>query len=265
MACRKCEGRGFYYERGEGVRLCSCVEDLCRCEGRKPYQYFDDRTEAAWCSCRPYRLAMGRTGQFFEASNVPAKYRGCFLEDFRERTSDDAPIPGAVELKGLVGSLLDRCGAGDSAARGLLLWGVPGSGKTMLCCIALNELMLRCARPGKFLDLSFGYFQTLRGSYNRESRDYGQSTQIIEALTDVPFLVIDDFGLAKDTEWAQEMLYNLVDARYQEERVTLVTANKNVEEFRELAGGRIYSRFMEMFHIVHVQAPDYRMSLARTF
>jgi len=208
---------------------------------------------------------MRTTERIFGASGVPARYRGCFLEDFREQAPDGASIPGSRKLKGLVGSLLDRCGAGDSSVRGLLLWGIPGNGKTMLCCIALNELMLRCAMPGRFLDLSFEYFQKLRGSYNRESRDYGRSTQIIEALIEVPFLVIDDFGIQKNTEWEQEMLYNLVDARYQEERVTLVTTNRNVEDLRELADGRIYSRFLEMFHIVHVQAPDYRTSLERAF
>lgn len=268
MACQKCEDRGFYYDRNpekRRLKLCSCVEQKCRCGGRKPYQYFDDRLEARWCPCRPYRLALRSAERIFSESGVPMKYRGCLLDDFKEQAPDGTGISGAHELKGLVGSLLDRCQNGESAARGLLLWGVPGNGKTMLCCIGLNELMLRSGKPGKFLDLSLEYFQKLRGSYSKESGNYGRSTEIIEELIEVPFLVIDDFGVQRDTDWEQEMLYNLVDARYQEERVTLVTTNKNIDDFRELADGRIYSRFLEMFHIVHVQSPDYRTFFERVF
>jgi DNA replication protein DnaC len=49
-----------------------------------------------------------------------------------------------------------------------------------------------------------------------------------------------------------------VDARYAEQRLTFVTTNKNIDEIKRLAGGRIYSRFLEMCHLIHVQAPDYR-------
>ncbi|MDP6779335.1 MAG: hypothetical protein QGI83_21455, partial [Candidatus Latescibacteria bacterium] len=55
-----------------------------------------------------------------------------------------------------------------------------------------------------------------------------------------------------------EMLYNLVDARYADQRLTFVTTNKSLEDVKDLAEGRIYSRFLEMCYIIHVQAPDYR-------
>ena len=81
---------------------------------------------------------------------------------------------------------------------------------------------------------------------------------ILEALGNVPFLVIDDLGVQRDTDWEVEMLYNLVDARYTGQLLTFVTTNKNVEELKGLADGRIYSRFLEMCYIIHVQGSDYR-------
>ena len=55
-----------------------------------------------------------------------------------------------------------------------------------------------------------------------------------------------------------ETLYNLVDARYSERKLTLITTNKDVNEIKNLAGGRIYSRFLEMCTIIHMTAADYR-------
>ena len=87
----------------------------------------------------------------------------------------------------------------------------------------------------------------------------------MEQLSSVPFLVIDDFGVQRDTEWEVEMLYNLIDARYADQRLTIITTNRNIEEVRDLADGRIYSRFLEMCHIIHVQAPDYREQFKREY
>ena len=264
MGCQKCDNLGYYYDRevyagqhGE-LKLCSCVLKSCKCEGKRPYQYFDNRSEVQWCPCGPYRLRLKKVAQFFAASDVPQKYRWKFLIDFEEKAPDGTPLPGAPQLKQRVSSL---CDAGETG-RGFLVWGSPGNGKTLLSCIALNELILRYAKPGRFLDLSFKYFQKLRSTYNEESGVYGRTWEILEELSTIPFLVMDDFGVQRNTPWELEMLYNLVDTRYEEERVTMVTTNKDIGEIENLADGRIFSRLTEMCLMLHVEAPDYRIHLA---
>ena len=81
---------------------------------------------------------------------------------------------------------------------------------------------------------------------------------MIEVLSNVPYLVIDDFGVQRNTEWEMEILYNLIDARYANRRLTFVTTNQKADELKELAQGRIYSRFLEMCHIIHVDGYDFR-------
>ena len=61
------------------------------------------------------------------------------------------------------------------------------------------------------------------------------------------------------TEWEAEMLYDLVDARYAEERLTLVTTNKPLAEVQQLSDGRIHSRLVEMCYTVDMDGDDYRM------
>ena len=264
MACQRCDDRGFYYDRNVlpglvgKLSLCTCVEQSCRCGSLAPYQYFDEAGEFHWCPCRKHRLGMHSTERLLARANVPKKYQWRFLDDFREKGPDNRAIKDAKRLKGYIGSLLD-CLKNGQRSRGYVFWGEPGNGKTMLACIALNELILWSGKPGLYIDLSFEYFQRLRSTYNEESEMHGRAAEIIEELSSVPFLVIDDFGVQRNTEWEKEMLYNLVDRRYADERLTFITTNKSIDEVRQLSDGRIYSRLVEMCHVVHVTAPDYRL------
>ena len=264
MKCRRCEDRGFYYDRSQPAQesrtlsLCDCVQRTCKCDGDAPYQYFDEAGQPHWCPCRKYRLDMRKTERLLAQTNIPKKFQWRFLPDFRERGPDNRLIKDAKRLKGYVSSLLD-CLKNGQRARGYFFWGEPGNGKTLLACIALNELILWSGKQGQYIDLSFEYFQRLRSSFNQESEFHGRTAQIIEELSSVPYLVIDDFGVQRNTEWEKEMLYNLIDTRYAEERLTLITTNKNIDEVKELSAGRIYSRLLEMCHVVQVTAPDYRV------
>ena len=74
----------------------------------------------------------------------------------------------------------------------------------------------------------------------------------------MPYLVLDDFGVQRGSEWEMEVLYDLVDARYGDEGFTIVTTNQPLEEIRQLSGGRIYSRLAEMCYTVELAGGDYR-------
>ncbi len=259
--CARCEGVGLYYDRTVEVgrfgqlRLCACVESLCRCTGRTPYQYWDEDSRRRPCPCGPYRRRLADTNALFHQAEVPERYRWKFQDDFHRVAEDGTPIPQAdpvmVELAGLIE-------VRQVPVRGYLLHGAPGSGKTLLGCIMLNELMLRWCRAGRFLNLSRKYFERLRDTYSEDSEHYGQTWQIMQELSAMPFLMLDDLGIQRNTEWELEMLYNLVDARYSDERFTIITTNKPLEEIKEIAQGRIYSRLIEMCKTVEMGSVDYR-------
>ncbi len=264
--CNGCDYLGFYYKpSAEGkLKLCSCVEKLCKCGGVKPYQYFDEDMRPKWCVCGHYRMEMARRERLIENSGVPTKFRWKFFEDFKDIGSKGKTLQEAQKLRGYISTAIDLEGK-EGPKKGFFFWGTVGNGKTLLGCIALNELILRSGKPGKFVDLSFSYFQKLRSSYSEESGFYGQTFQIIEELGSIPFLVIDDFGVQRNTPWELEMLYNLIDARYKEEKFSIITTNEDINEIKQLFEGRIYSRLLEMCHIVHVTLPDYRLNFEKLF
>ena len=263
--CSKCRGVGLYYDpiveagRYGELRPCECVSVKCCCGGTAPYRYWDDDSRHQWCPCRPYRRKMTKTNRLFYQANIPERYKWKFVDDFRMAAPDGMPIDLAATVYLRIHQ--DLIDASAEPKRGYLLHGNPGTGKTLMGCIALNELMLRWTKPGRFLKLSLNYFQKLRDSYKPDNVYYGQTGTILEELCNMPYLVIDDFGVEQGTDWQQEVLYDLVDARYGDQRFTVVTTNQPLDELKNLAKGRIYSRLVEMCQLIPMDGPDYRMHL----
>ncbi len=267
---------GYYYDprvtaglHGD-IKLSPRVERHCQCGGRPPYQIFQRQdAEPAWCPCRRYRLRTHEINRLIGNSGIPGPFRYKFLDDFYEKY-EGKPIGGANQLKRHLGNLIDKArtrnasrepGARADAPlsmRGYFLSGRPGVGKTYFSYVALNELIFHSGRPGKFISLSKAFFQTLRFAFDENSPMHGKSEAFLRTLGNVPFLVIDDFGVQRNTEWEVEMLYNLVDTRYAHRRFTIVTTNQDIESVKDLADGRLYSRFIEMCYIIRIQGTDFR-------
>lgn len=260
--CKACGSSGITFNRtietgslGE-LALCGCVEKRCTCGGVEPFQIFDEQGNHSWCPCRTARLKLIAIKKAFKESQIPTKYKWKFREDFKIES------PVANKIIGFVDTIRDK-EPEEKWKVGFYLWGPAGSGKTLLASIFLQELIMKYALPGRFIDLSRQFFQRLKRSYDNADELYGTGGQILDELINVPFLVIDDFGVQRNTEWESEMLYTLIDSRYAEERVTIVTSNADIKKYKPVAEGRVYSRILEMCKIVHVDLPDYRESLSQ--
>jgi len=261
--CRICGNSDIIYDRtievgrtGE-LKLCGHIEKLCTCGGIPPFQIFDENGKPGWCICRSARLKLTAVKKAFREAELPKKYLWKFIEDF-ETVSDKAR-----RLIGLVSSIRDLA-PDHTWKQGYYFWGPAGTGKTLLACIMLQELMLKYGLPGRYADLSRQLFQRLKDSYNITDENYGESGRIMDELIDTPFLVIDDFGVQRNTEWESEMLYNLIDSRYSAERPTIITANQSIDNYKEIAHGRVYSRIQEMCKIVYFDLDDYRAHMKQT-
>jgi len=261
--CRLCGSTGIIYDRtiiagihGE-LRICDCIEKKCGCSGIEPYQVFDEKGNHSWCPCRSARLRLTAAKKAFKESQLPPKYRWKFIEDFV--IVNDI----AQKLIGTVTTVIRDTQPRLETMKGYYFWGNAGSGKTLLACIILQELMLKYAVGGRFVDLSRQFFQRLKRSYDSTDELYGSGGQILDELIEIPFLVIDDFGVQRNTEWESEMLYNLIDSRYEMEHLTIITSNQHINEFSEIAHGRIHSRIKEMCAIMKVDLPDYRDKFLR--
>jgi DNA replication protein DnaC len=76
-----------------------------------------------------------------------------------------------------------------------------------------------------------------------------------------PLLVIDDLSAERKTEYMQEIVFNVIDARYRAGLPLIVTTNLTREELlhpADLTYQRIYSRLFEMCTPIEVSGKDRR-------
>jgi DNA replication protein DnaC len=95
----------------------------------------------------------------------------------------------------------------------------------------------------------------------------GQSPdRIREELVSADLLVLDDLGTEKITHWTREILFDILDRRFEGKRPTVITSNLDLAELeRRLTtepgdpyGERIASRIAGSCVVLEVKAADYR-------
>ncbi|HEY1405610.1 MAG TPA: AFG1/ZapE family ATPase, partial [Spirochaetota bacterium] len=226
-----------------------CVAPSCKCGGKEPYYYADDG-KVKECSCRDLRIKINKIAVLYGKSGIDRKYRWRFLNEFNCVTKQ------AEKAKSHAYDIITKF---PDIEKGLFLWGNPGTGKTLLSTIILTEIITRTGIEGRFMKISRSFFDRLRATFSESSEHYGMASEIEREIANIDILVIDDFGVQRNTAWEQETLYNLVDARYEAEKFTIFTSNLDPDKaMRDLFEGRILSRIKEMCRIVELTGPDQR-------
>lgn len=73
------------------------------------------------------------------------------------------------------------------------------------------------------------------------------------------FLVLDDIGVEKPSEWVLETIYGLLNFRYENELPTILTSNLSLGELSAKLGERIASRLAEMCEVLELKGEDKRL------
>lgn len=138
------------------------------------------------------------------------------------------------------------------SGKGLLLFGEVGTGKTFTAACIANALIDRGVSCLVTNFTTIG--NTLMGMYDGK-QDY------LDSLNRVSLLVIDDLGVERKSEYMQETVYNVVDARCRSGLPMIVTTNLTSEELKNAADitcQRIYSRLFESCIPLEVKGKDRR-------
>jgi DNA replication protein DnaC len=125
-----------------------------------------------------------------------------------------------------------------------LYWGAPGTGKTTMAACIFREALIE-GIGGIWYDHN-QLMDDLRPKDGHHSRE---SDGILDMVKRAPFLVIDDFGKGKMTEWAQQLVFSLINYRYNSQAPTLITTNFPPHKFGEEFGETIASRINSSYRI----------------
>lgn len=139
---------------------------------------------------------------------------------------------------------------------GLLFYGGVGGGKTFLAGCVCNALL---EQQVKVCATSFPrVLNVLQTSMDRQ--------KALDRLAQYQCVLLDDFGVERGTEFAQEQLFAVVDARYRTKRPTIITTNLSLHDLespQNLSYSRIFDRLLELCPIrLCVSGPSRRQGLA---
>lgn len=212
----------------------------------------DGRKQARPCRCRGAALSREK----LEAAEIPERYRACNLDNFNERGAELA------RAKRIAREFADTYPAVDA---GLLLVGPSGVGKTHLACAILSELVLTKGVRGLYVDFS-DLLLKIQSTFRPDADSSKEA--LIAPIADAELLVLDELGASRPHAWVLDVLYNLLNTRYNQKRITIATSNYGDEaeagerdRLEDRLNYRLRSRLYEMCLTVPLRGEDFRKNV----
>lgn len=140
--------------------------------------------------------------------------------------------------------------------QGLIFWGEVGTGKSYTAACIANELLER--KIPVVMTSFVKILQNIQGNQEEEK-------VIMARLNDARLLIIDDLGTERNTDYALEKVYNIIESRYRVGKPLILTTNMTIREMQEntdIRYKRIYDRIFEMCYPVRVPGRSWREQAA---
>ncbi len=132
----------------------------------------------------------------------------------------------------------------------LLIFGSYGTGKTHLAAAVANSMTKRGipALFGTFSD----HLERLRSEFDGGKRRY------LGLMKSTPMLVLDDVGKEKKTEWSTQIMFDVINHRYEHKLPFIITTNLEADPLANHLEGAVYSRMCEVCTAVKTEGEDHR-------
>jgi DNA replication protein DnaC len=175
---------------------------------------------------------------------VGKRYWPCSFESFN----------GADKTKAVLRKCIDQ---GES----ILLTGNIGSGKTHFSIAVLRELIINF-KVNSHSDACFisvpELLMLIRDTYGTGIHT---ELEVFTKYANIPYLILDDIGAEKSTDWTMERLYMIINHRNDALLPTIYTTNLSLPEIEQHLGPRIASRIAQAT-VITLDLPDYRRKRA---
>ena len=210
-------------------------------------------------------MKFSRPDRLLQRANIPSRYAHCELENFDVMPSPDRSIEKAkLAAEKFVAEYP------MSQSFGLLFMGPQGVGKTHLAVGIIKELI-----RSKSVQCLFCTFPELlkeiQNSYNPVSQ--ASELSLLQPILETEVLVLDELGAQNPSSWVRDEVSYVLNYRYNENKVTILTTNFKDEEERkdvksgitdtlsERIGVRMRSRLFEMCKTIKMDGNDFRKAV----
>ena len=235
----------------------------CRvCDGKRqtivtpPFEGAKPRTVRCWCNCPNHLdIAKEREKQVKLEQRRSVCFRG--TEEMKACTFGNDDGTGDPQLIQAAKTYAADFQKHLRDGMGLLYYGPVGTGKTFLAACIANDVLAQGYR------VKMTNFATVAD----EMWTVPDKAEYITDLCRYDLLILDDLGVERKTEYMQEMVYKIVNARYVAGAPVIVTTNMTSDELAKPADmgyARTYDRLLEKCLPIKVDGPSRRRAAARS-
>ena len=186
LVCQFCFGTGTRLESGDG--------------GVKG---------AVMCDCR--RSNSGT--RLLDAARIPPRFRECSFHNYYPK-NDSQFFAHSFACR-----LVDEYPAVET---GLLFMGTVGVGKTHLAIAVLKDLIEKKGITCLFYE-SGSLLKAIQDSYNPVSET--SEMRVLAPVYQAEVLVLDELGATVPTNWVRDTMYQIINTRYNNKKLTIFTTN----------------------------------------
>lgn len=210
-------------------------------------QLVEDRTKEPIVIDKGYiKKKLNEAARLIEDSNLGAKFLQRTFGNFDKRRDEKAYVNCTRYAQRE--DLFDPNGRERNS---LIICGGVGTGKTHLAAAIANYVV------GKGIPALFGTFGEHLESI-KEEFDYNDRREYLSKMKNAPLLVLDDLGQENSTDWSRQILFDVINYRYEHKYPIVITTNLQDNELREYLGEALFSRACEICEMVKMTGKDYR-------
>ncbi len=144
------------------------------------------------------------------------------------------------------------CDTYQKGTKGLMLSGPNGIGKNHLAAAIVEALATK---------LVPAYFGTVTKIKTKICDAFGSSVEeAIDSIMRYSVVCINDLGAERETDFMKELLFDLIDRMYEENRTLIITTNLDSNMLYARYGSRIVSRMLGMCDVVCFKDYDHRVA-----
>ena len=196
------------------------------------------------CDCKRKELEAIEQKEKLEALN--RQRRICFAESNMHNWTFDNDDRRNAKLSDAMNRYVDNFKDFKAEGKGLLLYGTVGTGKTYYAACIANSL----------IDKGYKVLMTNFARLTNQIQGMFEGKQaFIDSLNHYQLIIIDDLGAERKSEYMQEQVFNIIDARYRSGLPFIITTNLTADEIKkpqDIGYQRIYDRILERCFPVEV-------------
>lgn len=232
------------FRRDDGAKRETVVPVICKCK-QDEMKAEEER--------RKHEEEMQRLNALRKSSLIEEKFRSATLANF-QKTEDNQKLYAVAK------KYIENFPQMEQENQGLLFYGVVGTGKSFTAACIANELLNN--RTSVVMTSFVKILQEIQKPQTDES-------EFMAKLNSPRLLIIDDLGTERNTEYALEKVYNVIDSRYRVRKPLILTTNLSLQEMQDtpdIRYKRIYDRIFEMCYPVRAAGRSWReQEAARRF